>query len=208
MLPNPSFGILHWLFRPGTFSHWIEIIKIVGAASSFSGSGSGNTAGTRLGKRLEFVATEMKNFYDDPAVKAALTMLDWRKKTFALFKFRNENDSDQVTVDYKTVASALGIDPDLKYDKVQSAIRETFERFLEFLARLKHSSWPGLSRGMTWNPYLDYWMKLISGRDGHSPEATKEKLPSLWKFIDYFGYQDVRHLINRYQAVAFAEFKE
>jgi hypothetical protein len=31
-------------------------------------------------KRLEFVAAETKTFYDDTAVKAAMMMLDWRKK--------------------------------------------------------------------------------------------------------------------------------
>ena len=51
-------------------------------------------------------------------------------------------------------------------------------------------------------------MKLISGRDAHSPEVTTEVLPSLWKFIDYYGYRDVRRLVNRYLVVAFAEFKD
>jgi hypothetical protein len=51
-------------------------------------------------KRLEFVASETNAFYDDTAVKAAMSMLDWRKKKMALFKFRNENDLERIVVDY------------------------------------------------------------------------------------------------------------
>jgi hypothetical protein len=66
---------------------------------------------------------EMKAFYDDAAVKLAIGMLDWRKKEVALFKYRGENDLQRVVVDYALVASALGADPELSYDKNQSAIR-------------------------------------------------------------------------------------
>jgi hypothetical protein len=200
------FRIFHLLFRPGTFSQWIEIIKIAGATLAFW-IGLRQYRKNEAWKRLEFVADEMKTFYDDPAVKAAMTMLDWRKKKLALFKFRNENDLGQVTVDYKLVASALGVDPELHYTKEQSAIRETFERFLEFLARFEGFLAAGVIEVGDLEPYLDYWMKLISGRDAHSPEVTAEVLPSLWKFIDYYGYRDVRRLVNRYQVVASAEFK-
>ena len=65
-------------------------------------------------KRLEFVAAEMKAFYDDAAVKLAMGMLDWRKKEVALFKYRGENDFERAVVDYAIVASALGIDPEMK----------------------------------------------------------------------------------------------
>jgi hypothetical protein len=199
--------IFHWMFRPGSFSHWIEIAKIAGAALAFW-IGLRQYRKNEAWKRLEFVAAEMKNFYEDRAVRVAMTLLDWRKKKLALYKFRDENDLAQVTVDYKIVASALGVSPELKYDKVQSAIRETFERFLEFLARFEGFLAAGVIEPGDLNPYLDYWMKLISGCDARSPEVTAEVLPSLWKFIDYYGYQDVRRLISRYHVVAFAEFKE
>jgi hypothetical protein len=57
------------------------------------------------------------------------------------------------------------------------------------------------------DPYLDYWIKLIAGQDAHSPEVSKQVLPSLWKFIDFFGYRDVRRFIGRYQTVIFPETK-
>jgi hypothetical protein len=38
-------------------------------------------------------------------------------------------------------------------------------------------------------------------------EVTKQVLPSLWKFIDYYGYRDVRRFISRYETVAFPDLK-
>ena len=196
-----------WLFRSLSFSNWIEIVKILGAAVAFW-IGISQYRKSEAWKRLEFVATEMKAFYDDPAVKLAMGMLDWRKKEVALFKHRGENNLDRVMVDYAIVASALGIAPELKYDKTQSAIREVLERFLEFLARFEGFLAAGLVQKVDLNPYLDYWIKLIAGRDTHSPEVTKQVLPHLWKFIDYYGYRDVRRLISRYEDVAFPQFEE
>ena len=98
-------------------------------------------------------------------------------------------------------------DPEMKCDKVRSAVREIFERFLEFLARFEGFLATGVVKQADLNPYLDYWIKLIAGQDTHSPEVTKQVLPSLWKFIDHYGYRDVRRFIGRYETVAFPESK-
>jgi hypothetical protein len=150
----------------------------------------------------------MKIYYDDVAVKAAMTMLDWRKKEMALFKYRDEDDYGRVVVNYEIVAGSLSVDRESQYDKAQSAIREIFERFLEFLVRFEGFLEAGVVKQSDLNPYLDCWIKLISGRDAHSPEATKQVLPQFWKFIDYYGYRDVRRFVGRYQNVVFPEFKD
>lgn len=197
----------HWLFRPGSFSAWMDILKLAGAGIAFW-FGLRQYKKGQIWKRLEFVSDQMKIFFDDPAARATMHMLDWRKKKMPLYKFRDESDDEQVTVDYEMVAAALRIDPAIHYDKKQSAIREAFERFLEYLARFEGFLDAKAVEPKDLNPYLDYWMKLISGNDYHSPEVTTNVLPSLWKFIDHFGYRDVRHLVSRYHVVAFPEFKE
>lgn len=193
-----------WLFKSVGFSNWIEILKILGAAAAFW-IGLSQYRRSEAWKRLEFVAAEMKAFYDDAAVKLAMGMLDWRKKEIALYKYRGENDFAREVVDYAIVASALSIEPEKKYDKVHSAVREIFERFLEFLARFEGFLATGVVEQTDLNPYLDYWIKLIAGTDSHSPEVTAQVLPQLWKFIDYYGYRDVRRFIGRYETVAFPE---
>jgi hypothetical protein len=197
-------GVALWLFKSVGFSNWVEILKILGAAAAFW-IGLNQYRRSEAWKRLEFVAAEMKAFYDDAAVKLAMGMLDWRKKEVALYKYRGENDFAREVVDYAIVASALSTEPEKKYDKVHSAVREIFERFLEFLARFEGFLTTGVVEQTDLNPYLDYWIKLIAGRDSHSPEVTAQVLPQLWKFIDYYGYRDVRRFIGRYETVAFPE---
>jgi hypothetical protein len=193
-----------WLLKSVGFSNWVEILKILGAAAAFW-IGLNQYRRSEAWKRLEFVAAEMKAFYDDAAVKLAMGMLDWRKKEIALYKYRGENDFAREVVDYAIVASALSTEPEKKYDKVHSAVREIFERFLEFLARFEGFLATGVVEQTDLNPYLDYWIKLIAGRDSHSPEVTAQVLPQLWKFIDYYGYRDVRRFIGRYETVVFPE---
>ena len=197
--------IFGW-FGPLSVSNWIEIIKIVGATIAFA-LGLHQYGRSQVWKRLEFVSAQLKIFFDDRAVRATMQMLDWRKKKMPLYKFRDADDNEEVTVVYKDVAAALGIDPEAHYDKKLSAIREAFERFLEYLARFDGFLDAGAVEPTDLNPGLDYWVKLLSGHDSHSPEVTKEVLPSLWKFIDYYGYRDVRRLVSRYHTVAFFEFK-
>jgi hypothetical protein len=116
------FGrIFLWLSGSISFSNWIEIIKIFGAALAFM-VGPRQYNKSQIWKRLEFVGSEMKAFYDDVAVRSAMTMLDWRKKEMALFKYRDEEDNAKVEVNYETVAAALGTKPEARYDKTQSAI--------------------------------------------------------------------------------------
>ena len=202
------FGRLFlWLVWSVSFANWIEVLKIVGGAAAFW-IGLSQYRKSEAWKRLEFVAAEMKAFYDDTAVKLAMGMLDWRRKEVALYKYRGENDFERATVDYAIVARALGIDPEAKYDKIHSAVREIFERFLEFLARFEGFLATGVVKQTDLTPYLDYWIKLIAGQDAHSPEVSKEVLPSLWRFIDYYGYRDVRRFIERYEKLAFPKFEK
>jgi len=196
MLPSP----------PTSFSSWIEVVKVLGAAIAFL-IGLQQYRRSHVWKRLEFVSAQMKIFFDDHAVRSTMHMLDWRKKKMPLYKFRDEDDDAEVTVVYQDVAAALGIDPATRYDKKLSAIREAFERFLEYLARFEGFLEARAVEPTDLNPGLDYWMKLLSGHDTHAPEVTQEVLPSLWRFVDYFGYRDVRRLVNRYHPVAFPEFR-
>src|SRR5258708_40121483 len=77
------FGrIILWLLRSVSFANWIEILKLLGAGVAFW-IGLNQYRKSETWKRLEFVAAEMKTFYDDTAVKLAMGMLDWRKKEVA-----------------------------------------------------------------------------------------------------------------------------
>lgn len=152
-------------------------------------------------KRVEFVASEMRTFFDDEAARAARTMLDSSPKYMALYKYRGEEDWEKETVTYALVASALGTDAHAHYCKAQSAIREIFERFLEFLARFEGFIQTKIVKESDLTPYLDYWVRLLAGADQKSPKVTSEVLPQLWKFIHFYQYEDVARFIARYEKI-------
>ncbi len=181
-------------------SNWIELLKIAGAGGAFW-IGLSQYRKSQVWKRVEFVAAEMRFFFDDEAATSARTMLDWRRKELALYKYRKEDDLRSPLVTYAIVASSLGTDSDAHYDKVQSAIRETFERFLEFLARFEGFIHSKVLEKDDFVPYLDYWMKLLAGNDTNSPEVTREVLPQLWNFIHHYGYADVAKFVSRFETI-------
>lgn len=184
----------------------LELLKIGLAVVAFS-IGWCQYHKAQVWKRVEFVAAEMTRFFDDEAAKEAMTMLDWRRKRMTLYKYRDANDLEKETVTYAIVARSLGTDPKLNYDKIQSAIREVFERFLLFLARFEGFVRTGVVEENDLTPYLDYWLKLLAGNDENSPEVTHQVLPQLWDFIHFYGYKDVARFVERYEGSLRPEFK-
>ena len=150
-------------------------------------------------KRVEFVANEMKMFVEDEAAKAAMVMLDWRRKQLSLYRYRGDSDKDQrVWVDYDLVADSLGTDPDEHYEKERAAIREIFDRYLGYLERFNSFIESKVVKANDLVPYMQYWTKLLSGADEKAPEVSKKVLPQFWVFVDHYGYEGARRFVTRY----------
>jgi hypothetical protein len=179
---------------------WVGLLKILGATVAF-GIGLWQYRKNQAWKRVEFVASEMKAFFDDEAVKAAMTMLDWRRKEMELFRYRGHGDSTTVEVSYDLVAASLGTDPKRRHNKEESAVREIFDRFLSFLERFEGFIETGVVTEKDLKPYLHYWTRLLSGRDERSPEVTEKVLPELWKFIGHYGYENIVRFVDRYDEI-------
>jgi hypothetical protein len=180
--------------------NWVELLKIGGAAFAF-GIGLRQYNRAQVWKRVEFVASEMKAFFDDEAAKAAMTMLDWSQKDLQLYRYRNHDDATIEEVNYDIVKSSLGIDPEKRHSKVESAVREIFDRFLSFLERFEGFIETGVVTQRDLHPYLHYWTRLLSGSDCSSPLVTQKVLPQLWTFIQHYGYDSVARFVARYYEI-------
>ena len=180
-----------------TYSN-LEIAKIGGAGIAFS-IGLWQYMRAQRWKRVEFVASEMKSFFNDDAAKAAMLMLDWSEKDIEIHRHRDSNDHSKKQVTHKIAASALDTNPGVHYDDVQSPIREIFDSFLVSLERFESFIEAGVVSKNDLNPYLHYWMKLLSGNDKNAPLVTKELLPQFWTFVAHFRYAKVTKLVSRYE---------
>jgi hypothetical protein len=173
--------------------NWLELLKIVGAAVAF-GIGVSQYRKAQAWKRVEFVASEMRFFFDDEQARDARAMLDRRLSEITLRK-------RQVSVDYEIVAQCLTTDLKFEYED-GLAIREKFERLLEFLARFEGFIQAGVVKERDFTPYLDYWLRLLAGNDRNaSAEVTNRVLPALWHFIHTYEYIDVVAFVGRYQTL-------
>lgn len=190
------------LAQEGTHLTWLELMKIGGVSCAFL-IGLWQYHKAQVWKRLEFVAGEMKAFFDDEAASAAMTMLDWSRKEIQLFRFRNPDDSTSETVTYEIVKASLGTERGKRHNKVESAVREIFDRFLSYLERFEGFIETGAVKQKDLKPYLHYWTKLLSGSNCHSPLVSIEVLPQLWAFVDHYGYDKVRHFVGRYDEIRF-----
>jgi hypothetical protein len=177
---------------------YLEGIKILGAALAFL-IGLAQYRKSQKWKRVEFVASEMKVFFDDEAVKAATLMLDWSQKEIDLYKYRENEDNEKEWVTYALVAESLNTDPEAHYDKRQSAIREIFDRLLTFLERFESFIEAGVVEKKDLEPYLHYWIKMLAGKDDKSPLVSQQVLPHLWRFAVHFRYQKVLRFVERYE---------
>jgi hypothetical protein len=181
------------LSSPGS----LEIVKITGAAIAFC-VGLWQYRGAQRWKRVEFVASEMKAFFNEESTKAALFMLDWSQKEIELYRHRDTNDHRKEWVTYAIVASALNTHPDATYNDVQSPIREIFDNFFASLERFENFIESGVVTEKDLSPYLHYWTKLLSGNDEKSPVVRRELLPQLWAFVSHYRYTKLLNFVNRY----------
>lgn len=182
--------------NPGN-SNTLEIVKIVAAGIAFCVGLCQYRAAQRW-KRVEFVAAEMKLFFEDEAVKAALAMLDWSQREIALHRHRDPNDHKTDWVTYEITASALNTDPDATYDPIQTPIREIFDAFLAHLERFESFVQAKVVKESDLDPYLHYWTRLLSGNDEKSPLVRQRLLPQLWTFVSHFRYTKVVKFVSRY----------
>lgn len=152
-------------------------------------------------KRVEFVASEMKDFFNDEAAKAAMTMLDWNRKQIMLYRFRNDSDTKPVWVDYDLVSSALGIDHKKHYNRKEAAVREIFDRFLGFLERFENFIDSHVVKEDDLKHYMSYWTRMLAGKEERSPQNKEKVLIPLWTFITFFRYEKAKAFVERFQEI-------
>ncbi len=155
----------------------------------------------RQGQRwtaIEFVSAEIKEFLENQDVRNTMIMLDY---SLAPITVTNVSDgelrSERVMINDAMVITALI--PRFQQDKmigINEHIRRSFEVFFDYLAQFEHYiNASGLLRYEDFQPYLSYWLKLLSAEDNQrkSPEYVRQ----LHIFLEAYEYQSVLRLIRR-----------
>ena len=146
-------------------------------------------------KRAEWVAQEMKAFFDQPPVQNALYMIDWGKRRIPLFPLRENFEDRYVEVTDDIIKDAL-LEHDQRsrpFSEVEEAIRDAFDCFLDGLEKFESYVGARLVKHSDLQPYLAYWCHNIATAKDGDPKV--DRLVQLRKYMARYGYRGASQLI-------------
>jgi len=158
--------------------------------------------------RAEFVLTQIRDLESNTLTYNAMRLLDSPGQSIELFPSDPNRKARVVKITPTLIAKALqnkdgdddddgdddgddGDEPDLTL----SMIRNCIDHFLDVLARYENLIIAGLATAEHFQPYLLFWLTLMSGKDGKMDGNLRD---TIWTYIDDNSYGDVRKLFNRY----------
>jgi hypothetical protein len=148
-------------------------------------------------KRLEFVATEIKQAFAEPRISLALQMLDWNANVYDLRSSESDGpELSTVLVGDAELQRAMLPHPERLdgFSVSEVRIRSAFDTLFEFIRRLEHFIRAGLLKPADLEPYLRYPLsRLCSTTNGKTPQV----LHSLWQYISFYGYREVTSFVRR-----------
>jgi hypothetical protein len=176
-------------------------------------------------KRAEFLAREMRIFFDDPDVKNVLTMIDWAPRKINLFHAKDVEPKGWPAVTRALQISALrphtllvqdgGSDSESdggnesagragetlaemrpSFTREEVRIRDGYDRFLDSLERFSSHLQSGLVTRQELNSYLKYWIDDMAAYTENSDDATWTC--ALFAYIEFYSFENVQKLFRAY----------
>jgi hypothetical protein len=149
-------------------------------------------------KRLEFVANELKASFANDDVQRALLFLDWNLNSYDLSGGESEAGLREVWISDDDLERAMVPHPDRRggFTQVEIRIRASFDAFFETLRRFEHFVEVGLVHENDFRPYLRYWLDRLCKPARHAKSV--QVLQSIWRYIDFYDYVEVKRFVNRY----------
>ena len=174
-------------------------------------------------KKAEFLAKEMKDFFEETRTQKALLFIDWGTRRVQLFS-PDADDGGRIIVTRALQVSALrphtflrtnGSDPAMNIEEADSdvetdgeasdsspksfspaeaAIRDCYDGFLDGLERLSSYVKTGLIETPALRPYIGYWIDDIHA-------ATTNKIDAAWSaalltYISFYRFDGVLWLFE------------
>jgi len=195
---------------------FIKIIGLLGAAVAFT-IALLQYRRADLWRRSEFVANEMKRFFENQQVRNALLMIDWGARRINIELTEKIKLEDCPRIDRALQISALmphtvtlewavpqdsiqNLDERLvktrlgSYTLVETLIRDTYDALLDSFDRFEHFVEAGVVAAGELEPYLRYWIKDITRTDLRGLEAAWQL--SLLTYIAFYEFSGVQELFQ------------
>jgi len=193
---------------------WLTAIGLLGASVAFV-VGLRQYLRSEQWKRAEFLAQEIKDFFGQPKVGLALTLIDWGARSLPIRAIRHPEDqtlvfvtrqmqcrallphtlveplfgSDRESSDAESMADRKSI---RRFTQEESIIRDCYDALLDGLERFGSYLESGLVSANDLRPYLAYWINDIAAptRDGDDADWSA----SFLLYIHTYRYEGVQTL--------------
>jgi hypothetical protein len=164
-------------------------------------------------KRSEFIAAQMKEFYENAAVNKVLQMVDYETRLYDLGMRSNSGKLIQTRAvhdakafpkkpsdtSYVSIKAALRIDKHAdEFNNEEVQVRDTFDDFLTYVDRLEQFLTAGLFKEEEIVPYLKYNLMLFRGKVDH---VDKELLKAFQEYLKVYHFEEANEfLYNRFKS--------
>lgn len=149
-------------------------------------------------KRAEFIANEIKNFYQDPVVMKVLQIIDYNDRRYdigmldindkpcltRITQSKLEINKLQEHTSYVSIEEAL--ESKENYTTEEAVIRDYFDTFLYYIERFERFLTLRLISEDEIFPYLEYYIDIFRGRIDHVDNCMKCVLS---KYIKKFRFE-------------------
>jgi len=202
--------------QPATLEHIKSVVTIAGAIGSFVvfTIGVSTYLRTEKWKRAEFLANEMKEFFANPRVQKAFSLIDWGSREVGLVEDHSAGDGRViVTRQMQTMAlrphvllEDTGSDSEvftvddavhsIGFTQSEAAIRDCYDAFLDGLERFGSYLQTGLTDVRSLRPYIGYWIDDISSRTENADDAAW--CAALLTYISFYRFDGVLWLFDAF----------
>jgi len=141
-------------------------------------------------KETEFIAKLYKDFLDDACCQRAMSMLDWSNRDL---NFGSEERKDMKPHSWPALARALRKPDATPFTDLEVAIRDTFDRFLQYFEQFERAMRNDLIRQNQVYPYFSYWINMLHGKRHLSNDVQKRVL----EYIVEYGFDDAKRFLDR-----------
>lgn len=147
-------------------------------------------------KKAEFVSKEMKEFNNDFDMKRAMALLDWNSNEIEL-KNNELGSKNQLSFTDELIISSLQTHKERSQFKDEEVvIKGIFDAFFDRLILFDNYIETGLIQAKDIQPYLVYWIAILA--DAQNNRKSKEVRTQIWKYMDEYGYSQLRSFCAKF----------
>lgn len=184
-----------WLRQP---ENWVQLLTLVGAAVAFA-LGLGEYRDEQRWRRLGLFTEQLHAFEADPAIRNALTALEYREPRICLAADAPEPRCVQVT-DSLFAGALAGVMAGRTLSDEEHRLVYGLDRLLTALDRIDYLHGEGFLGREVQHPTVDYWVHLVGDRRSSvKPPAVQR---ALCEYVRQYGYAGALRMVERYVPAA------